>query len=144
MLRIARLFLSLGQAQIGEFRDQTRRRLIYGALLGFFVLIALIFGLAALTAWLAQLYGLIAAFGILGGGALAGALIVLIAMKLAERRHRALAAERAKLQRRLSQLALLTAFGTARPKPSQLVGLGIAAAAALLILGRLGGGRDKD
>lgn len=143
MFRIARLFLSLGQAQIGEFRDQTRRRVIFGALLGFFGLIALIFGLAALTAWLAQRVGLIAAFGIIGGGALACALIVLIAMKLAERRHQALAAERAELQRRLSQLAMMTAFGTARPRTGQLIGLGVVAAAALLILGRLGG-KDKD
>ncbi|MFO1107052.1 MAG: hypothetical protein U1E34_13210 [Amaricoccus sp.] len=144
MFRIARLFLSLGSAQVSEFRAQTGRRLVYGALLGFFGLILVVLGLAAITTLLAERFGLAEAFGMMAGGAALCALIVLSAAKLAERRHRALAAERAELQQKLSQLAMLTAFGSARPKTGHIVGLGIAAAAALLILGRLGGHRDKD
>ena len=140
MFRIARMFLSLGGAQVAAVRDQATRRVVYYALLGFFGLLFLIFGLAAATVALARQFGLLEAFAMMAGGALVLCLIVLVLSKAADRRARALAAERAELQRRLRQLALLSAMGTARPKAAHVIGLGVIAAAVLLVLGRFGGG----
>ncbi len=139
MLSLARMFLSLGGAQVTAVRDQVARRFVYFALLGLFGLIFLIFGLATATVALAERFGLLVALGIMAGAALFLCLFVLVLWKLADRRARALAAERAELQRRVRQLAMLSAIGTTRPKASHLVGLGVVAAAVMLILGHLGG-----
>lgn len=138
------MFLSLGSAQIDQLRAQTGRRVLYFGLLAVFGLLLVIFGLGAITAALAAELGLVAALAIMAAAALLGCLVVLVLMKSAERRYRAVAAERAELQRRLSQLAMLSAFGAARPRLGQVVGLGVLAAGAILILGRMNGKPAKD
>lgn len=138
------MFLTLGGAQVAAVRETATRRAVYYALVGFFGLLFLIFGLGAATVALARQFGLLEALAIMAGGALALCIVVLVLSSLADRRARALAAERAELQRRLRELALLSAIGTARPKAAHIVGLGVIAAAVLLVLGRLGGGEPDE
>ncbi len=137
------MFLSLGSARLSETRDQIGRKIVFVALLAFFGLAFVIFGLAALTALLAEKYGLIAALAMMATGALICLLLVFIAMKVADGRHRARAAEQAALQSRLRQLAMLSAVAAARPKLAHMVGLGVLGAiAALVFTGR--GGDSSD
>ena len=144
MLRLARMFLSLGGAQVAAVRDQAARRIVYFALVGLFGLLFLVFGLAAGTVALAERFGLLAALAIMAGGALFLCVFVLVLSNLADRRARALAAERAELQRRVRQLAMLSALGATRPKATHLVGLGVIAAAVMLVLGHLGGNDPNE
>ena len=143
MFQLARMFLSLGGAQVAAVRDTAARRFVYFALIGLFGALFLFFGLAAATVALAERFGLLEALAIMAGGALFLGLVAFGLSKMADRRARELAVERAELQRRLRQLAVLSAVGAARPKAAHLVGLGVVAAAILLLVGRLGG-KDTD
>lgn len=143
MFRIARLLFSLGGAQFGEFRAHTGRRVLFSTLLGIFGVIAVVFGLVAATALLASHVGTIRACAIMAGAALFCCLVVFVLMKIAESRHRALVREQEETRQRLTQLALLAASGAGRPTIGKVIGVGLAAAAVMIFLGRSGRGGDE-
>ncbi|PZQ52653.1 MAG: hypothetical protein DI556_03145 [Rhodovulum sulfidophilum] len=138
LFRLARLALSLGSARFGELRAHTGRRVVYSSLLGFFGLIALVFGLIAATVALTQQVGLLYALLIMTGLALLGCLVTIILMNLAERKHRQVALEQNEMQARLQQLAMMglaSGFGGGRPGLGKALGIGVVGLAALLALG---------
>lgn len=133
MFGILRLFISLGTARLGELRVHTKRRVMYSALLGFFGLIALIFGLIAATVALTEEFGQLYALLMMMGGALFCALVVLILMKIAERKHRKSQLRQEELRARLSHLAMATAIGgRGRMGYVKMAGMGVVGLAALL------------
>lgn len=147
MLRIAQLFIALATAQFGELKSYTGRRVGHVALLAFFGLLALGFGLAAATTALAAEFGLLYALLIMAGAALFGCVVLMIVMNLAERKHRRLALEREEMRARLKNLALMTALGgtaTGKPGIAKVVGLGVVGLATLLAVNsaRRKGGDD--
>jgi cobalamin synthase len=144
MFTIIKLALALGTAQLGEFKSHTGRRVMYSSVLGVFGFVALIFGLAAATAALAAMFGLVYALLIMAGAALFCCIVTLIMMNLAERKHRRIAAEQHELRDRLQQLAVVTAMGAAggRPGIAKIAGLGVVGVAALMALKKARAGSD--
>ncbi|TPE49406.1 hypothetical protein [Amaricoccus solimangrovi] len=134
MLTIARLFISLFTAQVGEMRSHAGRKLAYAGILAFFGLLVLVFGLAAATTALTAVVGLLYAFLIMAGAALLCGAIVIVLMKAADRKHRRLAEERDEMRGRLKQLAMMTALGGATGGKTgfgKMLGLGIVGLATL-------------
>lgn len=133
MFGILRLFIALGTARLGELRVHTGRRVMYSALLGLFGLIALVFGLIAATVALTEEFGRLYALLIMMGGAIFCALVVLILMNLAERKHRQAQLRQEELRARLSQLAMVTALGgRGRMGLVKMAGMSVVGLAALL------------
>jgi hypothetical protein len=141
MLRIIRLFLSLGATRLGDFRDQAGHRILYIGLLAGFGLLAAGFALAAVTAAIAAELGLVAALAIMGFVAALCCVIILLVMKSTESQYRQRSQQNAQLQQRLSQAATLATFGRAA-RPKQLLGLGVFAGLVLLLVA--GSDRDRD
>ena len=134
MLTIARLFIALMTARVDEFKTHTSRKVAYSSALGFFGLLVLIFGLSAATVALTQRFGVLYALLIMTGLAFLGCLVMLILMKIAERRHRVVAMEQDELRGRLQQLAVMSVIGgTTGGKPGigKMIGLGVVGLATL-------------
>ncbi len=146
MFRIARLFVALNAGRLGDVRDRIGHRLGFLILVGVLGFVFLAFGLAAVTATLASVLGLVAALSIMTFVffcALAGAMAMMVVV---DRRDRARLAQKAALQNRLSQAAMIAAVGAAqsgRIRLGRLIGLGLVGAAALFVLGAVAN-RDGD
>lgn len=144
MFRIARLFVTLGASRLSDLRDRAGHRVVFLAIIGALGALFAIFALAAITAALATWLGIIAALGIMSFCCFMGAVAAYFAMEAIDRRHREKLAQKTALQRRLSEVAMLAAFGDRQGRglrADRVVGLGLLAGAlALLLSGR----RDDD
>jgi hypothetical protein len=133
-----RLLSSLAGVAEARLRNTARRvrlraALITGAALA--GLLAFGFALAALTVALAHSVGVVPALWIMAGVAALALLGLLIALWSEARRHRAVAAERERLDRKLYRAAALSALPEARHRPSRTaIGLGLVALGSLLVL----------
>ncbi len=135
-----RLFSTVTRVAEARVRHAGRRLGLRAALAGGAVFCALLcigFALAAATVALALRVGLIEALAIMAGGALVLVLIFVGALAWEARRHRRLAARRAALDRQLFQAAALSAIPTRAPS-RPIIGLGLVAIGALLVLFRRG------
>ena len=140
---MARLFATLSHVAQARLRHAGRRAALRGALIGGGVLAALVcigFALAAATVALAARVGTIEALAIMAAGALAVVLIFLGVLGLEARRHRRLQARRADLDRELFRAAAISMVPNRAPS-RPVVGLGLVALGALLVLARRG---DRD
>ncbi len=129
-----------------RIQSMTRRAAFRGGLIAACVLVAIVcigFGLAAATAALTKVYGLMPALAIMAGGALVLLLLLIAVLSIESRRHRRLAARRASLDRQLLQAAALGAIPTRAPSRG-VAGLALVAIGALLILARSGGDAKKE
>ena len=90
---------------------------------------------------LAARVGLIEALAIMAGGALVLVLLFVGALAWEARRHRRYAARRAALDREFVRAAALSMVPSRAPSRA-VVGLGLVALGALLVLLRHGGGKD--
>ena len=138
------VFASLGRVAKARVRDVGRRAQLRAALAGgalLFGLIALGFALLAATVALAEELGLLNALLVMAGGAFVIAIILIVVMKAQARRDRRMAAARAEMDSRLLKAAAVSMVpGMAPSRP--VLGLGLLALGALMVLGRRGGGRD--
>ncbi len=149
MFRIARLFVTLSAGRLGDVRDRIGHRLGFLILVAALGLVFAAFGLAAITAALASALGVVAALSIMTFVffcALAGAVAMMVVV---DQRDRARLAQKAALQNRLSQAAMIAAMGAAqggRLRFGRVLGLGIFGAAALFVLAAVAdrGGDDAD
>lgn len=142
---MARLFATVTRIADARVRRIGRRAGLRAALIAGCVLAALLclgFVLAGATAALAERFGLIEALAIMAVGALVLLLLLLSVLALEGRRHRRDAAKRAALDRQLYRAAALSMVPSHAPS-RPLVGLGLVALGALLILVRRGD-RDGD
>ena len=138
-----RLFATLSHVAQARLRHAGRRAALRGGLIGGGVLAALVcigFALAAATVALAARVGTIEALAIMAAGALAVVLIFLGVLGLEARRHRRLRARRADLDRELVRAAAISMVPNRAPS-RPVVGLGLVALGALLVLARRG---DRD
>jgi hypothetical protein len=137
---VARLFATVARVAETRARNIGRRAAVRAALVGGCILAALLcigFVLAAATVALADRVGMINALAIMAGGSLVLVLILLGVLELEARRHRRYAARRASLDRELYRAAALSALP--RRAPSRpVIGLGLVALGALLVLARRG------
>lgn len=143
MFQIIRLFLSLGIARLGEFKQHAGNRALYGTLMVTFAAIAAGFGTATITVALAREFGTLYALMIMTGAAIACLLLTLVFSKIADRRHREKLLEQQDVQDRLKQAALVSAVGmVGRPKTRKyaLAGLGLAGLA--MVVNRMRGDRS--
>ena len=138
------VFASLGRVAKARVRDVGRRAQLRASLAGgalLFGLIALGFALLAATVALAEELGLLNALLVMAGGAFVIAIILIVVMKAQARRDRRMAAARAEMDSRLLKAAAVSMVpGMAPSRP--VLGLGLLALGALMVLGRRGGGRD--
>jgi heme/copper-type cytochrome/quinol oxidase subunit 2 len=137
---VARLFATVARVAEARVRNIGRRAAVRAGLIGGCILAALVclgFVLAAGTVALAEQVGLLNALAIMAGGALLIVLILLGALELESRRHRRYAARRADLDRQLYRAAALSAIPTRAPS-RPVIGLGLVALGALLVLARRG------
>jgi hypothetical protein len=133
MLRIARLFLSLGAARLGDFRGRTGQRILFVGLLAGFGLLAAGFGLAAVTVAIAAELGLAPALAIMALAAVLCCLVIFLVMNTTERQYRQRSQQNAQLQQRLSQAASLAALG-APTRAGRIAGLALLAGALVLLV----------
>lgn len=145
MFRIARLFVTLGASRLGDLRDRAGHRIVFLAIIGGLGGLFAIFALAAITAALATWLGIVAALAIMSFCCFMGAVAAYFAMEAVDRRHRERLAQKAALQRRLSEVAVLAAFGDRQGRglrTDRVVGFGLIAGALALLL--LGSREDDD
>jgi uncharacterized iron-regulated membrane protein len=143
---VARLFATLARVAETRIRNIGRRAALRATLVGGCILAALlclVFALMAATVALADRYGMINALAIMAGGALILLLSLMVALAWEARRHRRLAAQRVRLDRQLYRTAALSLMGDARPS-RPVLGLGLVALGALLVLMRRDGDDDDD
>ncbi len=143
---MARLFATVSRVAQARLRNIGRRAGLRAALFGGCVVAALLclgFALAAATVALADRVGLINACAIMAGGALLVLLILIGILSLEERRHRRYAERRASLDRQLYQAAALSMIPSRAPS-RPVLGLGLVAVGALLVLMRPRPGWDRD
>jgi ABC-type transport system involved in multi-copper enzyme maturation permease subunit len=131
----------LATADLRRLRDRSARKAAFLAVIVLFALLAFGFGLTALTVALARWLGLLGALLLMMGACIAGLLITLILMRLAEARDREIDAKYATRNRRLYQMASLAILPSVlRPGRARLagraVGLGLMAAGGLLLFAR--------
>jgi MFS family permease len=135
---VARLFATISRVAEARVRQIGRRAGLRAALIASCVLAALLclgFLLAAVTAALADRYGLIQALAIMAVAALVLLLLLLAVLALEARGHRRRAAQRAALDRRLYQAAAMSMVpGRAPSRP--VLGLGLVVLGSLLVLMR--------
>lgn len=123
-----------------RLRETGRRFSLRAALLAVCVLSLLVclgFGLAAATVALSARIGLLEALGVMAGGALAVALIVLGVLAIEARQARRRAALRPPLESELMRSVAFTAAavpGVARLPSRNVLGLGLVAVGAALVL----------
>ena len=121
-----------------------KRNAILRGIAGFAFLVALVFGLVALSIYLAQHWGAITATLLLGGVFLVIGIIVLISMSVMEARDRQIAAERKRKSQMQTNLVMATTMTLFRRKPLMAAGIAMAVG-GLLGFTRLGfGSRDDD
>lgn len=136
-----RLFATVSRVAQARARQIGRRAVLRGSLIAGCALSALLcigFAVAALTVALAREVGPIAALAIMATGALALILVFLGLLALETRRHRRHAVQRANLDRQLYRAAALSVVPDRAPSRS-VVGLGLVALGALLVLARRSG-----
>ena len=141
-MSVARLFATVTRIAETRLRNVGRRAALRAGLIGGCVLAALLclaFALAAATVALADRYGTINALAIMAAGALVLLLILLGVLAWERRRHRQLAARRAVLDREVARAAAVSLMAGTRPS-RPVLGLGLVALGALLVLIR----RDRD
>ncbi len=136
---------SLGRLAEARVRDAGRRAglragLAAGAALAGLLVVG--FLLAAATVALAERLGLVNALLVMAGGAFVVALILMLTMRIQARRDRRAAAIRSELDSRLLRAAALSMVPTRTPS-RPVVGLGLVALGALLVLMRGKGGDDR-
>ncbi len=139
-MTVTRLFARVSRVAKTRIRNIGRRAVARAALIGGCVLAALlvvVFALMAATVALADRFGTINALAIMAGGALLLLLILMGILALEERRHRRLAAQRAAVDRQIYQAAALSFMGGRKPS-RPVIGLGLVALGALLVLLRRG------
>ena len=137
---MVRLFATLSHVAQARLRHAGRRAALRGALIGGGVLAALgciAFALAAATVALAARVGTVEALAIMAAGALVLVLVFLGALALEARRHRRLRARRADLDRELYRAAAVSMMPSRAPS-RPVIGLGLVALGALLVLARRG------
>ncbi len=143
---MARLFATVARVAEARVRNVGRRVAVRATLIGACILAALLcigFVLAAATVALADRVGMINALAIMAGGSLVLVLVLLGALELEARRYRRFAARRAILDRQLYRAAALSAMP--RKAPSRpVIGLGLVALGALLVLARRGEDGEDD
>jgi len=121
-----------------------QRKAVFGAIAAVSGLMALVFGLVALTLGLADWLGVIPALLVLCALSLAGAGIALALLASETRKARLVAARRAPLDRELARAALMSAAPLGiRRVPRGLIGLGLVALGAVLVVTRKSGA-DRD
>lgn len=143
---MAGLFATVKRVAEARLRNIGRRAALRGTLIAGCALAALLcigFALAAATAALAAEMGIIAALAVMAGGALVLVLVLLMALNLEERRHRRYALRRADLDRQMFRAAALSMVPERTPS-RPVVGLGLVALGAILVLTRRRGGSDDD
>lgn len=140
---------SLGRVAQARLRDAGRRaraRAVVAVCCGLAGLIALVFGLTAITVALAHRIGPLWALVVMAGAALAVMLILLGVLSWQARRDRAQAAMRAELDSRLMRAAALSMVPSRLPS-RPVLGLGLVTLGALLVYFRGGrgdpGGEDR-
>ena len=139
-----RLFATVARVAQARARHVGRRAVTRGALIAACALAALLtlaFALAAATVALSQEVGPIAALAIMAAGSMALLLILLGILALEARRHRRLAVRRADLDRQLMRAAALSMVPDRAPS-RPVIGLGLVALGALLVLVRRTGDDD--
>lgn len=138
------LFASVSRIAEARVRNAGRRLGLRAALIGGAVLCALVcigFALAAATVALAARVGTIEALAIMAGGALVLVLVFIGILAWEARRHRRLAARRAALDREFLRAAALSMVPQRAPS-RPIVGFGLVALGAMLVLLRRGDGKD--
>lgn len=143
---MARLFATVSQVAQARLRNFGRRAGQRAALYAGCAVAALVcvgFALAAATSALADRFGMVNACAIMAGGALLVLLILMGILALEGRRHRRLAERRASLDRQLYRAAALSMVPNRMPS-RPVLGLGLVAVGALLVLFRPRPGSDLD
>jgi hypothetical protein len=137
---VARLLSSLAGIAEARARSTVRRLGLRAMLVAGCVAAGLLasgFGLAAATVALAGRVGVLPALGIMAAAAIVVLLALLAALAIEARRHRRIAAERARLDRQLYRAAALAAAPRVAPRLSRTaIGLGLVGIGALLVLMR--------
>lgn len=143
MIAVIASLTRIAQARIRDAgrRAQIRAALAVGAAV--FGLIGVGFGLLAATVALAEEIGLVYALLTMSGGALVIALIMVVVMKAQARRDRRMKAVRADMDSRMLKAAALSMVPTMSPS-RPVIGIGLVALGALLVLARRGGDKDDD
>ncbi len=143
-MSILRSVGAVAEARVRASARQVQRKALFGVVAALFGVMALVFGLIALTLGLADWLGVIPALLMLCAISLAGTGIALALLASETRKARLLAARRAPLDRELARAALFSAAPLGvRRLPRGLVGLGLVALGALLVVTR-SSDRDRD
>ena len=136
MARLLSSLAGIAEARLHSAARRARRRAILLAGCALAGLLVFGFAVAAAAVALAHRVGVVPALWIMAGVALLVLLALLLALALESRRHRALAAERARLDRKLYRAAALAALPRSRGLSRAGIGLGLVALGSLLVLAR--------
>lgn len=132
---------SLATTEISVRVGSAKRRAISIALVAVCALVAVGFGLAALTIWLAGLYGALNACLIVAAGFLIMALAIFVVSKMVEARARRIARRREADRALFLAAAMSAARSGFRSKTALAVAVPLAALVGIVLSGSVGGKR---
>lgn len=137
MSRLAWLLMPLAVGRLRAGAQRVRRRAIYFAVAGFFALVAVVFALVAITTVLAAEFGVLLALIVMMVAAALIALIVMLALRIADRRARSSSSVLSNVPPRVYQSAMFSALsGARRVRAGRMVGAGLLVLAVALLAAR--------